>query len=296
MIHASTLLTIGNSYGTLLVCFYLLFSCQNSNTINYSSTLQTSNPPRSVEADSMPTPSTDTCLPIPKTLNALIKAYPSQQLKACGQQLIWPDGEQWQYNSSDSSRSFEAKLAQSTLADHFSIPYPKGMTYDTPTVNQDPGRLRFQPLLERMYGANKKAVQANLVRVDFFGSSIYVSQINGVDQQLKAIIKELQTTLKKHPELLPYLQQAGGGFNWRYIAGTQRLSAHSFGIAIDIGTKAAHYWRWATRAKDTTVDIPYQNRIPMEIVRIFEAHGFIWGGKWYHYDTMHFEYRPELLL
>ena len=32
-----------------------------------------------------------------------------------------------------------------------------------------------------------------------------------------------------------------------------------------------------------------------KIVEIFERHGFIWGGKWYHYDTMHFEYRPELL-
>ncbi|MEJ2663631.1 MAG: M15 family metallopeptidase, partial [Spirochaetia bacterium] len=28
----------------------------------------------------------------------------------------------------------------------------------------------------------------------------------------------------------------------------------------------------------------------------FEKYGFIWGGKWYHYDTMHFEYRPELLV
>src|SRR5262245_1812136 len=27
----------------------------------------------------------------------------------------------------------------------------------------------------------------------------------------------------------------------------------------------------------------------------FEKYGFIWGGHWYHYDTMHFEYRPELL-
>lgn len=27
----------------------------------------------------------------------------------------------------------------------------------------------------------------------------------------------------------------------------------------------------------------------------FERHGFIWGAKWYHYDSMHFEYRPELL-
>jgi hypothetical protein len=33
----------------------------------------------------------------------------------------------------------------------------------------------------------------------------------------------------------------------------------------------------------------------MEIVAIFERHGFIWGGRWSHFDTMHFEYRPELL-
>jgi hypothetical protein len=41
--------------------------------------------------------------------------------------------------------------------------------------------------------------------------------------------------------------------------------------------------------------IPYRNVIPQGIVDIFEKHGFIWGGKWYHYDTMHFEYRPELV-
>jgi D-alanyl-D-alanine carboxypeptidase len=28
---------------------------------------------------------------------------------------------------------------------------------------------------------------------------------------------------------------------------------------------------------------------------IFEQHGFVWGGKWRHHDTMHFEYRPELI-
>jgi len=31
------------------------------------------------------------------------------------------------------------------------------------------------------------------------------------------------------------------------------------------------------------------------LIAIFEDHGFIWGGQWYHYDTMHFEYRPELI-
>ena len=32
----------------------------------------------------------------------------------------------------------------------------------------------------------------------------------------------------------------------------------------------------------------------IELVNIFEKNGFIWGGRWYHYDTMHFEYRPEM--
>jgi len=30
-------------------------------------------------------------------------------------------------------------------------------------------------------------------------------------------------------------------------------------------------------------------------VKVFKKHGFIWGGNWYHFDGMHFEYRPEFL-
>lgn len=32
-----------------------------------------------------------------------------------------------------------------------------------------------------------------------------------------------------------------------------------------------------------------------KIVEVFEKHGFIWVGSWYHFDTIHFEYRPELI-
>jgi hypothetical protein len=73
------------------------------------------------------------------------------------------------------------------------------------------------------------------------------------------------------------------------IAGTDRRSMHAYGAAIDISTAYSDYWRWGARTR------PYRNRIPFEIVAIFERHGFIWGGKWGHFDTMHFEYRPELL-
>ncbi|MBK7265510.1 MAG: M15 family metallopeptidase [Ignavibacteriales bacterium] len=48
-----------------------------------------------------------------------------------------------------------------------------------------------------------------------------------------------------------------------------------------------------TKGKDGS--IKFRNSIPVEIVHIFEKHGWIWGGRWYHYDTMHFEYRPEIV-
>lgn len=44
--------------------------------------------------------------------------------------------------------------------------------------------------------------------------------------------------------------------------------------------------------------MPYDKRWhpPEEVVNVFENHGFIWGGKWRNYDTIHFEYRPELII
>jgi len=75
--------------------------------------------------------------------------------------------------------------------------------------------------------------------------------------------------------------------NCRVVKDTGNRSAHAWGAAIDINTNFADYWLWS---KGT-----YRNRIPFDIVEVFERHSFIWGGKWGHFDTMHFEYRPELL-
>jgi hypothetical protein len=123
-----------------------------------------------------------------------------------------------------------------------------------------------------------------------WGKTMRVTRINGVAEQLKAVSDEL--------DALPasfniYLYPAEGGFNCRSIAGTNRLSAHGHGIAVDIAIKRSDYWRWNTPGADGRY--AYKNSIPFEIVAVFEKHGFIWGGKWSHYDTMHFEYRPELL-
>jgi hypothetical protein len=120
------------------------------------------------------------------------------------------------------------------------------------------------------------------------GPWLLVTTRFGADKKLEAVIAELE---KLAGEYRQYLMPPGGTFNYRHIAGTARLSPHSYGIAVDIAVAPSHYWQWEAGGAAL-----YKNSIPYTIVEIFEKHGFIWGGKWYHFDTMHFEYRPELLL
>ena len=67
---------------------------------------------------------------------------------------------------------------------------------------------------------------------------------------------------------------------------------HAYAAAVDINVKYSDYWRWGSGSKDQP---SWHNQIPIEIVRVFEKHGFIWGGYWYDYDTMHFRIPSELL-
>jgi len=230
---------------------------------------------------------------IPIGLKKLIAAYPEQKLSATKNSLIWPDGSEMTYEDTVSTKSYEELLNSPDLEDQLSMPYLEGVDYETPTRNQDPGRIRFEPFFFKMYGATKEEVRKNLVAIDFLGAKLQVTKINGIDKKLTQVAEELA----KYPELKKYLENVGGTFNWRKIAGTDRISMHSFGMTIDINIKYSNYWRWAVadKTEDGKRPIIYKNRIPLEIVKIFEDNGFIWGGKWYHYDTMHFEYRPELL-
>jgi hypothetical protein len=56
------------------------------------------------------------------------------------------------------------------------------------------------------------------------------------------------------------------------------------------------YWLWEQPRNNNWMLIPPEQRWkpPGAVIRAFENEGFIWGGKWHLYDTMHFEYRPEL--
>jgi hypothetical protein len=202
-----------------------------------------------------------------------------------GTRLPWDDG--------IADKTFEQLLDRPDLQDMFSISYPPGKNYEIPKENDDPGRIRVEPLFESVYGADAAAVRANLTDVEWLpshgGRKLRFNRVNGAAEALRAVSAELD---RLPDRLIEYLLPSGGTFNWRKIAGTRRLSVHSFAIAIDINVKHSDYWRWGMKRSPTPF---YRNQIPLEIVEVFERHGFVWGGKWFHYDTMHFEYRPELL-
>lgn len=120
--------------------------------------------------------------------------------------------------------------------------------------------------------------------------------MNGAAQALVAVGEELAL----NPALRRYAAKTAGTFNYRVIQGTNRLSAHAFGVAIDFALpeKLGTYWQWQGCREGGICAYPQILRRDahlQEMVAIFEKHGFIWGGKWYHYDSVHFEYRPELL-
>jgi hypothetical protein len=171
------------------------------------------------------------------------------------------------------------------------------MNAPKPKQKEDPGRVRYEPFFKKMYGASAEAVKKNLTTIVWLPKTmnvkLQVTTVNDIHKKMQEISNRLDTM----PHLHKYLKNPGGTFMWRNIAGTDRLSMHSFGMTIDVNVEFSDYWRWAIKEEegDGTRVIEYKNRIPLELVEIFESYGFIWGGKWYHYDTMHFEYRPELL-
>lgn len=135
----------------------------------------------------------------------------------------------------------------------------------------------------------------------FFGKKTLIHR--DLLDELASIEEELQYVSMTDQVLREYLAGISKieGFSWRPIAGTASLSYHSYGAAIDFLSNATAgkevYWRWARDRYPEWYILPYEKRFspPEAFIRAFEKRGFIWGGKWFYFDTMHFEYRPEIL-
>ncbi|MBQ7419869.1 MAG: M15 family metallopeptidase [Prevotella sp.] len=224
---------------------------------------------------------------IPKGATILMKVYPDFIKKYDNGYLVLADGTRLIYDDGK-EKTFVQKLDDGDPEDMFAFKYDR--TSWKPEYLQDAGRSRCEQLFKKMYGASEGEVRKHLISVPWFGEKVLFTTVNGAADSLRAVAAELA----KHPELRSYLKSSGS-FYWRKVRGAKRQSAHSYGMTIDIGVSKSDYWLWKNPGKGETDRIVYANRFPKALILIFEKHGFIWGGRWYHYDTMHFEFRPEIL-
>ena len=173
--------------------------------------------------------------------------------------------------------------------------YPLGPVDESaahPAPFFDPGRRRVTAFFKALYGRTEAEARKNCANVPFDGHGALFNTRQGAAAALSRVAARIAAGLPAHPEWIHALRPFGGTFCWREIAGTDRLSAHSFGAALDLNPHAP-YWRWERRPETVAAK---RLAFPPGIVAAFEAEGFVWGGKWARFDLMHFEYRPELIL
>ena len=152
-----------------------------------------------------------------------------------------------------------------------------------------------------LFQTNDRIVtERNIRSMSFLGHRLNVHKMvipffEKIDREIKAAAKTDKETAKFVADISEI-----GGYNWRTIDGTAgRRSYHSYGLAIDIavkGNKKPTYWEWVRTWNSKWMLVPQSSLwLPPEtVIKIFEKYGFVWGGTWDEYDTMHFEYRPEL--
>ena len=155
---------------------------------------------------------------------------------------------------------------------------------------------------EALYGMKSLSdTNTQIIKARFLGKQVLVHQFSY--KPLMKVQEEIYKLTNTHPEVVQFLREGDTvySFFWRNIANSKGRSLHSYGIAVDVlkeGSTDAVYWLWRQNQKIDWIREPISVRWnpPLTVVEIFEKHGFVWGGKWNFYDTMHFEYRPDLLL
>lgn len=273
-------------YSLLMLVAVLLSGCSNNSSRRILNTPSHCEDSENIDT-STPTLYDQTRDNIDLKAKALLNVYPDFISDISDNRVFFKDGGSIEFDDKQ-EKDFVQRLDNSDVEDMFFDVYT--VTESAPDYQADAGRSRSELLFKKMYGNSEKEVRSHLTQVLWNGSNVMFTSVNGASDSLRAVAKELEN----YPELSKYLNSSGT-FYWRKVRGANRMSAHSYGIAFDIAIEYADYWQWSAKSNDEKIKVKYQNRIPKELVEIFERHGFIWGGSWYHYDTMHFEFRPEIL-
>lgn len=202
---------------------------------------------------------------------------------ALGKKILYDDKQ---------TKDFNGKMNNADLQDILEDIYPLSMPNKLLDINRDPGRFRNYNLLNEVYGSSEKLVSSNLVGVPSPYKNYQFNKNNGAAESLKSSMEELKQLAQGNGAVSALINPVNGTFNYRVISGTGKLSPHAYGIAIDLNSNPSDYWKWASREAGEKRMLSY----PKELVETFEKNNFVWGGKWGHFDILHFEYRPEILI
>ncbi len=194
------------------------------------------------------------------------------------------------YDDKKEKNKYE-KISNADIQDTLEVVYPLG-DINSVVEGIDPGRSRAYIFLSNIYGENQSEIEKNL---SFFSTScgnIMFNKNAKAGEALKKSLDEAKKLAEKDSKINNYIFPISGSYNYRVIQDTGRLSPHAYGIAIDLTRNDSDYWKWVDKSKGSKRIEGY----PKELVRVFENNGFVWGGKWEHFDILHFEYRPEIIL
>ena len=159
-------------------------------------------------------------------------------------------------------------------------------------------------LFETLYSSpTENAAWELQEKFSFFGVKMLVHQY--IKPKLDLVTEDIRAAAFTDPSINEWISELqtgmpNYGWVWRDIAGTNRRSMHSYGVAVDLLPADLNgrltYWRWNASGAGNTINRQTYYMPPETVIRIFQEYGFLWGGNWALIDTMHFEFRPEILL
>lgn len=158
-------------------------------------------------------------------------------------------------------------------------------------------------LAESLWGRTETEIRRHGRSMIFLGHRMFVNEL--LVDPLAAVERDVRKAAASDSSVASWADHISITYSFinREIAGSPTRSYHAWGMAIDLVPTSYHgrhvYWRWSRVFDQEGWDkIPLEERWspPAAVVSIFESHGFVWGGKWPHFDDIHFEYRPEIIL
>lgn len=224
-------------------------------------------------------------------------------------ELIWSDGQlipESELTKKDMYRNTFYKYPYE-LADpaNFSDEEIERMKNFGSASNRQTAAISAPFLINAVFDTGSRATTEEHLVTVAFPNNKRVSVHEYIAPILREIVAQMYVLAETDSEVSSFINTLGqtDGYAWREIRDTSGRSYHSFGLAVDLlpqgwGQKIV-YWSWRKDVVgDNWVITPLSRRWmpPKAVIDLFEANGFIWGGKWAVWDNMHFEYRPELLL